>query len=109
MNRTERLEREKAQGVRNASGAVVGGIDLMDFGQGYRDAKDKVPFPDDPSLSYELGRTRAQEDMEEGRKLLASLNEQQDRQHHAVREMLADRPDLLAVYDAKMAQIRANA
>jgi hypothetical protein len=33
---------------------------------------------------------------------------EQERSHQAVREMLADKPELLADYDAKIAAIRAG-
>lgn len=108
MDRSARFDREMQQGIRDEGGALVGGLVMLDFCAGYDDAKARRPFPDEPSLSYELGRTRAQEDMELDRAVLAGIEERQEASHQAVRAMLADKPDVLADYDAQIAAIRGR-
>ena len=111
MSRVDRIEREKQQGLRNEHGSFIGdperpGLHILEFAQGYQAAKDRAPFPDDPTPSYEIGRTRAQEDMEDDQAFKERMSAQQDRQDAAMRDMLKDRPDLLADWEDKIAAIR---
>ncbi len=100
MDRGERYEREKQQGIRDESGAIIGGLDLIDFANGYDDAKRGVPSPDEPSLSYEIGRTRWEEDDAFTRNVLDSIARREAENQARFRASLADRPDILARYDA---------
>jgi hypothetical protein len=111
VDRSARFEREKQQGLRGQLGSFIGdpeapGLHIVDFCQGYQDAKDRAPFPENPTPSYEIGRTRAQEDMEEARAVNDWLKADEERRDAAMRDMLKDRPDLLADWEAKMAEIR---
>jgi hypothetical protein len=63
------------------------------------------------SPSYDLGRAYGQRRLDEklaGERALAELAAEQERRHQSVRAMLAARPDVLADYDARMAEIRAS-
>ena len=108
-HRSERYEREKRQGLRAESGELIGGLDVMEYVKGYADYQDKVAFPDDPSLAYELGRTGAEDAEQETARVIAGINAEHERRHQAVRDMIKHRPDVLAKYDAKLAAIRSTA
>lgn len=113
MGRAERFKREIQQGLRSPEGAFLGddgrGLNIGEFADGYDDFKNKRPFPDNPTVSYEIGRTRAYEEWEETQAVLDRIAADEKRRDDALREMLKDRPDLLAEYDAKIAAIREKA
>lgn len=106
VDRSARFERERQQGIRDEHGGVIDGIEIIDFVTGYDDAKHRRPFPEDPSLSYELGRTRAQEDMEQDQAVIDYLAAEEARRDAAMRDMLKDHPEHLADWEAKIAEIR---
>lgn len=111
MSRADRFEREKQQGLRDEHGSFIGdpespGLHVLDFLQGYQDAKDRAPFPENPTPSYEIGRTTAQEDMEDERAVTDYLAAEEARRDAAMRDMLKDHPEHLADWEAKIAEIR---
>jgi hypothetical protein len=97
---------EIAQGLREPGGALIGGLNALDYVQGIHDFKAGEPPPRMSSTSYDLGRRRARDDAEIEADVMAEINARQERSHQAVREMLRDKPDVLADYDAKIAAIR---
>jgi hypothetical protein len=102
-------EAEIAQGLREPGGALIGGLHVLDYNQGHTDFEEGTPPPPVSSTSYDLGRARAAEKAEFEADVMARLEAQQERSHQAVRDLLKDRPDLLADYDAKIAEISAAA
>lgn len=100
---------EIAQGLREPGGALIGGLVVLDYVQGIEDFKAGNPPPRMSSTSYDLGRRRARADAELEVEVMAKLEAEQERSHQAVRDMLRDKPDVLADYDAKIAEIRARA
>lgn len=104
---TER-QREIAQGLRDESGALIGGLVVFDYIDGIQDWKDGKPPPPITSTSYDLGRAKAARDAELKADVLRELAERQAASHAEVRKLLAHRPDLLVAYDAKMAALRTN-
>lgn len=103
MDRSERYEREKKQGIRDESGAMIVPLNAFDFAEGYDDAKHGRPSPDEPSLSYEMGRTRWEEDDNFKRDILEGIARRDAENEARFRQELAHRPDILARYDAAKA------
>lgn len=101
-------EAEIKQGLREEGGALIGGLVVVDYVQGIDDFKNGEAPPQLTSASYDLGRSRAREDAAFTQQVLSDLNVEQERRHQAVREMIKDRPEVLAVYDAKIAAIRSR-
>ncbi len=100
---------EIAQGLRHESGSLTFPLDVLEYNQGHADYQDGVAPPRVTSASYDLGRARARESREFGAEVMANLGAQQERSSAALRDMLKDRPDLLAEYDAKITAIRKRA
>lgn len=99
---------EIAQGLREPGGALIGGLVVLDYVQGIEDFKEGNPPPRMSSASYDLGRRRARDDAEFEAEVMGELDAEQERRHQAVREMLRDKPDVLADYDAQIAKIRSR-
>lgn len=109
--RNESIQREIEQGLRSEGGSFIGdpekpGLHVLEYVQGKQDFVDRAPWPDNPSPSYELGRHRAGLEFEENAKVMDAINERQRQSDMALREMLKDRPDLLADHDRRLAEIR---
>ena len=97
-------EDEIAQGLREEGGALIGGLNAEDYVAGIEDFEaGREPPKGLTSTSYDLGRARARQKAE----FMAEFEAEQERRHQSVREMLKDRPAVLAEYDAKIAAIRA--
>lgn len=96
---------EIAQGLREPGGALVGGLIVEDYVKGIEDFENGSPPPKISSTSYDLGRSRAREKADFENDVMARIEAEQARRHQVLREMLKDRPDVLADYDAKMAEI----
>lgn len=101
-------EAEIAQGLRHPGGALTFPLNVLDYTQGYKDFKLGNPPPRISSDSYDLGRNRARREAEETAEVMAAIDAEQERRHQSVRAMLADKPEILAEYDAKIAEIRAR-
>lgn len=102
---SESRQREIEQGLREPSGALIGGLDILDYNQGLTDYQDGNPSPRITSTSYDLGRELGRRREEETAAMLAKIKADQDRSRAAMRDMIKHRPDLLADYDAKMAEL----
>lgn len=104
-------EQEIAQGLRHEGGALAFPLNCEEYGQGFVGYQDGVDPPRVTTTSYDLGRAlgaRRAADEAETAKVMAALDAEQERRHQAVRAMLADKPDVLAEYDARIAEIRRD-
>ena len=99
-------QREIDQGLRTETGELIGGLHVLDYVQGIRDYEDGVLAPRVSSTSYDLGRFRAAEKAELRQAVLDQVEQRFRAADEAIREMLADQPDLLAEYEASMARLR---
>lgn len=99
---------EIAQGLRDETGALTFPLDVLEYSQGHRDYDAGTPPPKVSSASYDLGRFRAQEQREATEDLMVDLRRQDAERDLRMRELLKDRPDILAQYLANMAAIRAR-
>lgn len=104
----KRREAEIAQGLRDAGGALIGGLDVMDYGQGVADFEDGIPPPAVTSTSYDLGRARAAEKLEAKQDVREWLREQERRSDAVMRDMLNDHPAELAKWEQRMAETDAK-
>lgn len=96
---------EIAQGLREPGGALTFPLQIEDYNQGHADFKAGTPPPRVSSASYDLGRARARQKVEDEAGVMDEIAAESKRRHEAVRELLKDRPDVLADYDARMAEI----
>lgn len=96
---------EIAQGLREESGCLTFPLEVLDYAQGHADFKAGTPPPRLSSPSYDLGRNRAREAKEHEMDFMAKFEAEQEASHQRVRALLKDRPDLLAEYDASIAEI----
>ena len=101
-------EDEIRQGLREPSGTLIGGLHVMDYLQGWNDFEEGNPPPKMSSTSYDLGRARAREKIEAEAEVREWIEADEQRRANAMREILKDRPDILADYEAKIATIRAH-
>ena len=99
-------EDEIRQGLREPSGMLIGGLNVLDYSQGADDFKQGTPPPQMSSASYDLGRMRAQEKREEATAVDDWIKTENARREAVMQDVLKDRPDLLAEYKAKIASIR---
>lgn len=100
-------DREIEQGLREPGGALVGGLDVLEYAKGWEDYEASLPPPAVTSRDYDLGRARAAEKAEQTADVLAAIRRDQDAAHDRVRAALKDRPDALAEYDARIEAIRS--
>ena len=96
---------EIAQGLRDETGALIGGLDVLDYLQAHRDHDAGVDRPRISSASYDLGRARASEIAEKKVDLLAKIEAESEATRQRVRGLLKDHPGILADYDRQMATI----
>jgi hypothetical protein len=102
---------EIAQGLREEGGALTFPLNCEEYGQGFADYRAGNPPPSFTTASYDLGRNlgrRRAEEAADDQAVMDALKVEQERRHQAVRDMLKDRPDVLAEYDAKIAAIRSG-
>lgn len=99
-------EDEIKQGLREPSGALIGGLHVEDYCRGICDFEAGLPPPKVTSTSYDLGRMRAAEKSEHANAIMDEIERRQEQAHLTIREMLKDRPDLLTEYDAKMDKLK---
>jgi hypothetical protein len=105
---TNSREAEIAQGLRDPGGALIGGLDAIEYGQGYEDAMNRVEPPQVTTTSYDLGRALYWRRQEKGAEVRARIDAESARRDAAVRDLLKDHPEALAEYDARMAEIAAT-
>jgi hypothetical protein len=103
---------EIAQGLRHEGGSLTFCLDAIEYGQGLEDYNAGKPPPRMTSDSYDLGRAlgqRREDDARRSRELLAQIEADQAASRRRVREIIAEagRPDVLAEYDARMADLDA--
>lgn len=98
---------EIEQGLREQTGALIGGLDVIQYTTGWRDFENGVEPPSFTHRDYDLGRARAAEAVEAKRSAMAELRAISDARHDRVRAQLAGSPEILADYDRMIAEIRA--
>lgn len=108
--RNKSIQREIEQGLRTPTGSFIGdperpGLHALEFTQGWQDFEDKAPWPDNPTPSYELGRHRASVQAEDAMDIMDAINKRQADSENAIRDMLKDKPDELARFNARMTAI----
>lgn len=102
---------EIAQGLRDETGALIGGLDVLECVKAQEDLSAGRPPPKFTSTSYDVWRARLAREADERREVLAKLDAEQARRREAVRAMLkeAGRDDILAEFDRKMAELDGRA
>ena len=93
-------------GLRNGTGALIGGLVVEDYNAGIEDFYNGKPFPDITTPSYDLGRQRAAEEQARHDAVKQWMAEQDERSDRAMRETLP--PDIYAEYRQKIDAIRAG-
>ena len=91
-------------GLRDETGALIGGLVVFDYIAGMADYKAGNSPPDMTSPSYDLGRQRAAEETEADADFRRNLAEQEEQTEARMRSILP--PDIFAEYQAKIAEIR---
>lgn len=99
---------EIAQGLREPSGELIGGLYVEDYVQGIRDFETGATPPRFTSTSYDLGRARARDDADRRDDMLAKLRAAELRRRDVIRGLIAHKPDVLAEFNAKMAELDAK-
>jgi len=100
---------EIAQGLREPRGALIGGLDVFECAKAAEDFRAGLPPPRVTSASYDLWRARLAREADEDREFRAKLRADDLASRKRVRAVIAEagRPDVLADYDAKMAELDA--
>lgn len=101
-------EEDVKNGLRTADGALVGGLVVLDYAQGWDDFNTGAPPPPVTSASYDLGRRRAAEKAEAKADFDAWMAREEAERDRRFRHLLKDHPDALAEYEQKIAAIRAR-
>ena len=101
MSRQDEID----QGLREPGGALIGGLVVLDYVQGMEDHEANVAPPRLTSASYDLGRARASEKAASKRDFWDNMQARQEATDASIRKLCADRPDVLAQYEADMAKI----
>jgi len=91
-------------GLRDESGALIGGLVVFDYVQGIDDFKTGKPPPDDTTPSYDLGRQRAAEEAAGMAEVMAWLKRQEDETDARMKALLP--PAAYTEYRAKIDEIR---
>lgn len=102
---------EIAQGLRHEDGALTFSLDAEEYQRGYVDFCDGVPAPRLTTDSYDLGRALGQRRKEEARRtaeVLAAIRAEDLRRRDVIRELLRDKPDDLAEFNARMDEIDSH-
>lgn len=98
---------EIAQGLRDETGALIGGLDILECFKAAEDFAAGRPPPRMTTTSYDVWRARLGREADERRQVRAAIDAESARSRAAVREILTEqgRADLLAEFDAKMAEL----
>jgi hypothetical protein len=91
-------------GLRTETGALIGGLVVLDYVQGIDDFNAGIPPPDMTTPSYDLGRQRAAEKRERDAEVRAWLDREQAERMRKLKEMLP--PDAYAEIEQKITAIR---
>lgn len=76
-------------GLRDATGTLIGGLVVFDYLDGMRDYNTGAAPPDMTSPSYDLGRQRAAEKAEEKADILRKIKEDDRRRMERMKEILS--------------------
>lgn len=100
---------EIAQGLREPGGSLIGGLDILDCAKAQEDYDAGLPRPRLTSTSYDIWRARLVRLADEQAEFMAKRRSEDQASRAKVREILAEagRPEVLAEYDAKMAELDA--
>lgn len=98
---------EISQGLRDEGGRLIGGLNVLDYVCGFEDFDAGVSPPSFSTRDYDLGRWRAAERREVEVRVLGEIERRAMDSREAVRrEILSSgRLDILAEYDARMAEL----
>lgn len=101
---------EIAQGLRHEDGGLVGGLYLEECLKAAEDYEAGRPPPRLTTPSYDVWRARLAREDSERREVLAKIDAEDARSREAVRRIIIEqgRLDVLADYDAKMAELDAK-
>jgi hypothetical protein len=101
-------QQEIEQGLRHESGALAFPLNVEEYSQGFIDYRDGAEPPRMTTTSYDLGRAYGARKAEADADFKAWMKAEDERREAAMRAALKDRPDLLADYLAKIAEIRRD-
>jgi hypothetical protein len=92
--------------LRDENGALIGGLNVMEYMEGMDDFNARRPPSPLTSPSYDLGRLRAAEKAERMSEVKAWLDRQERERIARMKEILS--PRAFAEFEAKMREIRAR-
>lgn len=92
--------------LRDESGALIGGLDVLEYNKGIEDYENGIAPPDVTTTSYDLGRQKAAERAASRRSILDEIEKQEQETRNRMREVLS--PEMFAVYEKKLAEIDAK-
>lgn len=91
-------------GLRDETGALIGGLVVFDYIQGMDDWRDGKPPPEDTTPSYDLGRQRAAEGAASKAEFAQWMKRREDESDARMKALLP--PAAYAEYRAKIDEIR---
>lgn len=106
--RTEQRQREIDQGLRDEDGGLIGGLDILECFKAQEDFEAGRPPPRMTTTSYDVWRARLAREADEKADVLAKIAADDVARMERMREILKDRPDILAQYEAEMARISSS-
>lgn len=92
-------------GLRDENGALIGGLDALDYSKGFEDFNAGIAPPDFTSHSYDLGRQLAARRTHERSELMARLRREAEESDAKMKEILP--PTAYAEYLQQMKKIDA--
>lgn len=92
--------------LREESGELIGGLDVLEYNKGIEDFTNGVAPPDVTSTSYDLGRQRAAERAAEKQAILDQIEKREQETRSRMREALT--PEMFEAYEKKLAEIDAK-
>lgn len=93
--------------LRDENGALIGGLDVLQYNDGFTDKMAGLPPRDIESASYDLGRQRAAERMAEKAEVKAKIMRDTEDGLRRMREILS--PDAYQEYEKKILEIWTTA
>lgn len=91
------------QNIRDETGALIGGLDCLDYTKGFEDFIYGRPPPEISSVSYDLGRQRAAEDASAKREIFDWIRRDSDQRMARLKKMLT--PEAFAELKTKIDEI----
>ena len=89
-----------SNGLRDETGALIGGLVVFDYIQGMDDLRAGKPPPDDTTPSYDLGRQRAAEEAASKAEFAAWMKRRDEEADAKMKALLP--PEMYAEYRAKI-------